>query len=547
MITDLLATVAPGTPLLAVMVLLHPRVSSRAAAPTALAGAGLSLAALVALLVLAPAAGLPALGGLLYVQWPGLLVALLAAVIAVLVVAFADRALAGDARPARFARLASLLTAATITLALAGHLVVLAAAWIAVGLAVVALLAHRPSAAAHQAVRRTRATFLLGDGALVLAAVLTMGVAGGVSWRGDPGAAVAALAAVPVLSGGVPVLGAVSLVEVVAVLLVVAAMSRSALVPLHRWLPSTLAAPTPVSALLHAGVVNGAGVLLLALAPVLGAAPVATALAFAAGMVTLLMAMGVMLVRADVKGGLAWSTAGQMGFMVVQISIGALGAALFHLLGHGLYKAAAFLGAGDAISAHARSRHRPVPTVHGLTRAHRLAVIAAPTVGLALAWWVLSPGFSPAKTLLFATVAWLLTAHLVSGWLRVLSLGTAAGVRVALVGGPVVAGGYLAAVVGFERVLGASLPTLGSGAVGVVPLAVVLGGVALLGGLVVAVPEDHVLRIRLHAVATGLGVRPLPVPLLAAADPVPVEVAGVTASPPARLPIPFALASEVSR
>jgi NADH:ubiquinone oxidoreductase subunit 5 (subunit L)/multisubunit Na+/H+ antiporter MnhA subunit len=93
------------------------------------------------------------------------------------------------------------------------------------------------------------------------------------------------------------------------------------------------------------------------------------ALAFAVGAVTALFGTAVMLVRTDVKGALVWSTSGQMGFMVVQLGVGAFAAALFHVVGHALYKAALFLGAGDAISAHGR----PDPATHlGLDHAAAL-------------------------------------------------------------------------------------------------------------------------------------------------------------------------------
>ena len=50
--------------------------------------------------------------------------------------------------------------------------------------------------------------------------------------------------------------------------------------------------------------------------------------------------------RSDVKGALAWSTVGQMAFMVVQCAVGAFSSAVFHIIGHGMYKAALFLGCG---------------------------------------------------------------------------------------------------------------------------------------------------------------------------------------------------------
>lgn len=541
MMIETLTPVAAGAPLLAAVALLRPRPSSLVASRLALGGAAAAGVAALVLLLAVPEGGASALGGLLLVDRVRLVIALLAATIAVLVVAFAQRALAGDGAEVRFARLASLLTGATITLALAGSVVVLALAWVLVGQALIALLALGRSPASQQSVRRTRRTFLVGDAALVLAVGLLVLTVGPVALGPDLTPVAAELAA-----GSVVGVAGLRLLDVVAVLVVVAAMARSALLPLHRWLPSTLAAPTPVSALLHAGVVNGAGVLLLALAPVFGAAPAATALAFVAGATTAVLALAVMLVRTDVKGGLAWSTAAQMGFMVVQLAIGAYGAALFHLVGHGLYKAAAFLGAGEAVGVHARRRHRPVSPAALGPRVRVLATIGLPTAGLALAWWVISPGFSAAKTLLFVTVAWLLTAYLVRGWVRTAPIGVAPSLAVAAIGAPVVAVAYLGALVGFERAVGSALPPVGTAAIGVIPLALVLVTVAAATALLVGLPAAAGLRRRAYAALVGFGIRPdavgdpqrhAPVTLL------PRRTA--TAATPA--PAALALTSEVTR
>ncbi|MBW3654435.1 MAG: sodium:proton antiporter, partial [Actinobacteria bacterium] len=264
--------------------------------------------------------------------------------VGLVVQSFAGRNLQGDLRERRFFVLASLMTAATTSVAFAATLGLLCASWIMAGLALAGLVTHRATwRPARRSARRTLRSLWVGDGALLVATLLAVVSVGEIDLRSPAGAAEElANASIPVLGGNV--------LWVVAVLLTVAGISRSALVPVHQWLPATIAAPTPVSALLHAGVVNGAGVLLVRLAPVFGSSAAATHLAFAAGAVTAWYATTVMLVRSDVKGNLAWSTAGQMGFMTVQVAIGALGAAVLHVVGHGMYKAALFLGAGSAVT-----------------------------------------------------------------------------------------------------------------------------------------------------------------------------------------------------
>ena len=339
------------------------------------------------------------------------LLGLLTTGVGVVVQSFAGRNLQGDLFGRRFFVLASLLTAATTSVAFAATLGLLCAAWIVAGLALAALVTHRVTwQPARRSSRRTLRSLWVGDLALLAATLLAFVSVGALDLR-SPGAAAEELA-----NASVPVLGG-HVLAVVAVLLTIAGISRSALVPVHQWLPSTIAAPTPVSALLHAGVVNGAGMLLVRLAPVFGSSAVATHVAFAAGAVTTCYATTVMLVRSDVKGNLAWSTAGQMGFMTVQVAIGALPAALVHIVGHGMYKAALFLGAGGSVTAHHRHHQRPAP--RAVDRNVRLAVaLLVPAAAIWAAYAVFDPHLSTAARLLVTVFAWGTAARAVGGWLR---------------------------------------------------------------------------------------------------------------------------------
>jgi NADH:ubiquinone oxidoreductase subunit 5 (subunit L)/multisubunit Na+/H+ antiporter MnhA subunit len=244
---------------------------------------------------------------------------------------------------------------------------------------------------------------------------------------------------------------------VVAVLLTVAGISRSALVPVHQWLPSTIAAPTPVSALLHAGVVNGAGMLLVRLAPVFGASVTATHVAFAAGAVTACYATTVMLVRSDVKGNLAGSTAGQMGFMTVQVAIGALPAALLHIVGHGMYKASLFLGAGGSVTAHYRHDQRPAPRV--VARSVRLVVaLLVPAAALWAAYLVFDPDLSTAASVLVTVFAWGTAARAVDGWLHSAPFRPAAAVLSGAVGAFAGVFAYIGGLSAVETFVASALP-----------------------------------------------------------------------------------------
>ncbi|MGZ3757358.1 MAG: proton-conducting transporter transmembrane domain-containing protein [Mucilaginibacter sp.] len=135
---------------------------------------------------------------------------------------------------------------------------------------------------------------------------------------------------------------------VCSVLILLAAMSQSAIWPFHRWLTSSLNSPTPVSAIMHAGLVNGGGFLLARFAPMLASEPPVLNVIFITGIVTALLGTLWKLMQSDVKRMLACSTMGQMGFMIAQCGLGLFPAAVAHLCWHGLFKAYLFLASGSA-------------------------------------------------------------------------------------------------------------------------------------------------------------------------------------------------------
>ncbi len=130
--------------------------------------------------------------------------------------------------------------------------------------------------------------------------------------------------------------------------LVLGAMTESAIWPFHKWLLSSLNAPTPVSAIMHAGLVNGGGFLLARFAPLYCNAPQILTIMFAIGLATALIATLWKLVQNDVKRMLACSTMAQMGFMMAQCGLGLFPMAIAHLCLHGLFKAYLFLASGSA-------------------------------------------------------------------------------------------------------------------------------------------------------------------------------------------------------
>lgn len=154
-------------------------------------------------------------------------------------------------------------------------------------------------------------------------------------------------------------------------------MVASALFPLSGWLTEAMEAPTPFSALLHAGIVNAGGVLCLIFADVLLLVPGALALLAMIGGASALIGALVMLTQPAIKTGLAWSTVSQMGFLMLQIGLALFPLALLHILAHALYKAHALLSAGTAVDTVTTARSAgpvAVPEVKAVALAFSLAL-----------------------------------------------------------------------------------------------------------------------------------------------------------------------------
>jgi NAD(P)H-quinone oxidoreductase subunit 5 len=132
-------------------------------------------------------------------------------------------------------------------------------------------------------------------------------------------------------------------------LIVVAVLIQSAQLPVHGWLIQVMEAPTPVSALLHAGVINIGAWVLIRLSDLLMLAAWAQAALITVGGLSAVLAGLVWLTRISIKVRLAWSTCAQIGFMLLTLGLGYESFALLHMVGHSLYKANAFLRAGSVV------------------------------------------------------------------------------------------------------------------------------------------------------------------------------------------------------
>ncbi len=137
--------------------------------------------------------------------------------------------------------------------------------------------------------------------------------------------------------------------EVILLLFAVGAMIKSAQFPFHFWLPDTMATPSPVSALMHAGIINAGGFLMIRMSPLLQGVQWGPALLIFAGALTSVYGALSMITQNNIKKKLGYSTISQMGMMLFACGLGAYSIALFHIFAHSFYKAHAFLSTGALV------------------------------------------------------------------------------------------------------------------------------------------------------------------------------------------------------
>ena len=285
-------------------------------------------------------------GSVLRLDTVAVIMAILVSFVGWVVARFSASYLDGEAREGTFHGQILASIAAVLVLVLSANLIVTIAAFLAIGVLLRQLLLFYPE---RMAARRAAAKFTLvwgmGDAALILAAGLLWASAGSLN--------------IATLQTAYPE-GLTLTAEIAIALIVLCALLKTAAFPLHGWLTEVMEAPTPVSALLHAGIINAGGLLLIRFAELMQASPVAmTALVMLGGATALFGAM-VMLTQGAVKTALAWSTVSQMGFMILQCGLGLWALALLHIVAHSLYKAHAFLNSGTGVQA-VRSIRRPGP------------------------------------------------------------------------------------------------------------------------------------------------------------------------------------------
>ncbi|AZM60619.1 MULTISPECIES: NADH-quinone oxidoreductase subunit L [unclassified Streptomyces] len=266
------------------------------------------------------------------------LTAVLVTVVAGCVQIYSTGYLRDDPRYPSYAALVSLFTSAMLLVVYSGDLMVLLVGWEVMGICSYFLVGHYwETPEARAASLKAFLVTKLGDLPFLIGLFALATDAGSFRITRILGA---------VANGGIehPTL--------VALLLLAGVAGKSAQFPLHTWLPDAMAGPTPVSALIHAATMVAAGVYFIArLLPLFEASQAAMTVLAVMAAVTMAGSALAALAQDDIKRVLAYSTIGQLGYMTGALAVADRGAAVFHLLSHGAFKALLFLAAGVIIHA----------------------------------------------------------------------------------------------------------------------------------------------------------------------------------------------------
>ncbi|MFG2330618.1 NADH-quinone oxidoreductase subunit L [Streptomyces sp. NPDC048604] len=274
----------------------------------------------------------------LYIDGFAALVAVLVGVVASCVQIYSTGYLRHDPRYSSYAALVSLFTSAMLLVVYSGDLMLLLVGWEIMGICSYFLVGHywetpearSASLKAFLVTKLGDVPFLIGLFALAVDA--------------DSFRITEILHTVDTRGLDHPTL--------IALLLLAGVAGKSAQFPLHTWLPDAMAGPTPVSALIHAATMVAAGIYFVArLMPVFAASAAAMTVLAVMAAVTMVGSALAALAQDDIKRVLAYSTIGQLGYMAGALAVGNPGAAVFHLLSHGAFKALLFLAAGVVIHA----------------------------------------------------------------------------------------------------------------------------------------------------------------------------------------------------
>lgn len=313
--------------------------------------------------------------------------------LALTITSFAQRYMHGDSHYKQFFIHLFLLTFSLFLLVISDNLFVFATAWLVSNLLLVRLMIHKGSW------RAAKASGYLALKALVFGSGCLFAVCGILAHWADV-YSLHQLASIPGYANSM-------VITCCCLLIIMASVAQSALWPMQRWLVSSLNSPTPVSAFMHAGLVNGGGLLLVRFSPLFFQQTLMFDLIICFGLISVVLGTLWKLIQTDVKRMLACSTLAQMGFMFIQCGLGLFSAAIAHLCLHGMFKAYLFLSSGSV------AQEKRAKINDKVKLATVLWAIPFGCVGATIFSYIVTQQFFPANsTLVLITIAFISSTQL---------------------------------------------------------------------------------------------------------------------------------------
>ncbi len=295
---------------------------------------------------------------------------------------FSKNYLGGEENQVRFYTWLNLTLASILTMIVSGNMLMFAFGWISTSLCLHHLLVFYPERpGAVLAARKKWIISRVAETSLLIAVLLIGSTLHSMQFE-------TVFHLMAAKSAGLPFS-----LQLASWLIVLTAALKTAQFPLQGWLIQVMEAPTPVSALLHAGIVNAGAFLVVRMSPIMSQSISASSALAMIGLLTIAAAGLVMLTQTSLKVYLAWTTTAQMGFMLLECGLGLYSLAMLHLVGHSLYKAHAFLSSGSGVDVFRAPAVRPAQST--------------PTIGQ----WIVVSAFAVLVTIGIGTVFGLTPEH----------------------------------------------------------------------------------------------------------------------------------------
>lgn len=322
-----------------------------------------------------------------------------------LILSYSSRYLAGSEKLPRFLINCVLFSFSVILMVMANNIALFAFAWLSMGLLMSELIGGYTHSEEGRASKINARNYFISSTLLLTVGFVLLALQTG-SWS------ITKIIQSGALTDSIAV-------QIAVILIIGAAVIQSALFPFQSWLMSSMTAPTPSSALMHAGFVNAGAILLARIAPAIHIGHLLWILVLVGGIGSLIGKFS-KFIQANIKQKLACSTAAQMGFMLVECGLGFFAAAITHLILHGFYKAYLFLSSGDSVEQKPSNKKKE----RKLRIWHLPMLLIGGLIGGILFAYATGNGLKPDSGLFLALIVVVTVIHGTQDFLRQTSLST---------------------------------------------------------------------------------------------------------------------------